>query len=81
MNSYGTPLPPKNKWTNWKWKWTSNKLNLYDTSSIFSNRNDFSKIFISGQASLIGHMDKLHLLEPSTIFLEFGAGRGKFMFV
>nr|XP_058951821.1 tRNA:m(4)X modification enzyme TRM13 homolog [Pocillopora verrucosa] len=29
------------------------------------------------QASLIGHMDKLHLLEPSTIFLEFGAGRGK----
>ncbi|PFX22756.1 tRNA:m(4)X modification enzyme TRM13-like [Stylophora pistillata] len=29
------------------------------------------------QASLIGHMDKLHLLEPRTIFLEFGAGRGK----
>lgn len=26
-------------------------------------------------------MDKLHLLEPSTIFLEFGAGRGKFMFI
>ncbi|XP_078377457.1 tRNA:m(4)X modification enzyme TRM13 homolog isoform X2 [Oculina patagonica] len=29
------------------------------------------------QASLIGHMDKLHLLELSTIFMEFGAGRGK----
>ncbi|KAJ7390527.1 hypothetical protein OS493_024562 [Desmophyllum pertusum] len=29
------------------------------------------------QASLIGHMDRLHLLEPSTIFMEFGAGRGK----
>lgn len=22
-------------------------------------------------------MDRLHLLEPSTIFMEFGAGRGK----
>lgn len=29
------------------------------------------------QASLIGHMDKLNLLKPSTIFMEFGAGRGK----
>lgn len=29
------------------------------------------------QASLIGHVDKLHLLKPSTIFMEFGAGRGK----
>jgi len=29
------------------------------------------------QASLIGHMDKLHLLEPNTVFMEFGAGRGK----
>ena len=35
--------------------------------------------FIS-QASLIGHMDKLHLLEPSTIFMEFGAGRGTFVY-
>ena len=34
-------------------------------------------ILFSLQASLIGHMDKLNLLKPSTIFMEFGAGRGK----
>lgn len=34
-------------------------------------------ILFSLQASLIGHMDKLHLLKQSTIFMEFGAGRGK----
>ena len=34
-------------------------------------------ILFSLQASLIGHMDKLNLLKPRTIFMEFGAGRGK----
>lgn len=29
------------------------------------------------QASLIGHMDNLGLLKSNTVFMEFGAGRGK----
>lgn len=29
------------------------------------------------QASLIDHMDKMHLLKSNTVFMEFGAGRGK----
>ncbi|XP_015763355.1 PREDICTED: tRNA:m(4)X modification enzyme TRM13 homolog [Acropora digitifera] len=29
------------------------------------------------QASLIGHMDNLDLLKSNTVFMEFGAGRGK----
>ena len=47
-------------------------LSLYSTSLM-----TFIIIVIPVQASLIGHMDKLHLLEPSTIFMEFGAGRGE----
>ncbi|XP_074858301.1 tRNA:m(4)X modification enzyme TRM13 homolog isoform X2 [Carettochelys insculpta] len=29
------------------------------------------------QASILGNMEKLHLLEPGRCFIEFGAGRGK----
>jgi hypothetical protein len=28
------------------------------------------------QASLVGHLEKLNLLDPDTVYLEFGAGRG-----
>ena len=36
-----------------------------------------SVILLVYQASLVGHMDKLHLVEPNTVFMEFGAGRGQ----
>ena len=29
------------------------------------------------QASILGHLEKLNLLSPSTCFIEFGAGRGE----
>lgn len=41
------------------------------------SHNSRYNILFGFQASLVGHMDKLHLLKPSTIFMEFGAGRGK----
>ena len=31
------------------------------------------------QASLIGHMDNLGLLKSNTVFMEFGAGRGRYL--
>ena len=31
------------------------------------------------QASLLGHMSAAHLLLPDNVFLEFGAGKGKFL--
>lgn len=33
------------------------------------------------QASLIGHMDNLGLLKSNTVFMEFGAGRGRYLLV
>ena len=38
-----------------------------------------SVILLVYQASLVGHMDKMHLLAPSTVFMEFGAGRGRYL--
>ena len=33
-------------------------------------------MFCSVQASILGHMERLGLIQPHTCYIEFGAGRG-----
>ncbi|NXK94760.1 TRM13 enzyme, partial [Formicarius rufipectus] len=71
-----------------KLKKASNGLELYLKEQILSHealqealndpKNGESAFkHLKQQASILGHMEKLHLLGPGRCFVEFGAGRGK----